>query len=151
LAFTLAKVSRLVRPDEALLAGLMHNIGEVYIVARAAKQSDAPQLDETVTREWNPTIGRALIENWKLPDEIASAVAGQLDSRERTQRGAASVLDVLVVAVAFAAQRATDTLDNAAMAKMPAAVVLGLNDDAFMRIQLESENELQMLRAALAE
>lgn len=148
-AFAMAKESRRVCPDESLLTGLLHNIGEVYIVARAARQPNgAAQLDEATTRAWNPSIGRALIENWRLPDEIACAVGGQLDS-ERSQRGAANVQDVLAVAVAFAAHTAANIPDNVAMARMPAALALGLTDAAFMRIQLESESELKMLQEAL--
>jgi HD-like signal output (HDOD) protein len=149
LAFSMAKESRRVRPDEALLAGLLHNIGEVYIVARAAKQpSAAPELDEAIIRAWNPNIGRVLIENWNLPDEIACAVGGQLDS-DRSHRGSANVQDVLPVAVALAAHMAANATDHAAMSKLPCAVALGLTDASLMRIQLESESELKMLQEAL--
>jgi HD-like signal output (HDOD) protein len=149
LSFTMAKESRRVRPDEGLLAGLLHNIGEVYMVARAAKlPSGTPKLDEAITRTWNPSIGRVLIENWNLPDEIACAVGGQLDS-ERSHRGTAIVQDVLAVAVAFAARTAANATDHAAMSRMPSAVALGLNEASFMRIQLESESELKMLQQAL--
>jgi HD-like signal output (HDOD) protein len=149
LAFSMAKESRRVRPDEGLLAGLLHNIGELYIVARASRQANgAAQLDEATRRAWNPSIGRALIENWRLPDEIACAVGSQLDP-ERSHRGAANVQDVLIVAVAFAQHKEANTPDNVAMAKLPSAVALGLTDISFMRIQLESERELKMLQEAL--
>ena len=38
----MAKESRRVRADEAMLAGLLHNIGKIYILARTPKdQADA--------------------------------------------------------------------------------------------------------------
>ena len=47
LAHAMAKESRLVRPDEAMLAGLLHNIGKVYILARTPKDA-APGCTSTM-------------------------------------------------------------------------------------------------------
>ena len=79
LAHAMAKESQLLRPDEALLAGLLHNIGKVYIIARTPKDAVAVHVDDAVLRDWHPGIGQALIENWKLPEDIAVAVGGQND------------------------------------------------------------------------
>ncbi len=80
LAHSLAKESRCVRTDEAMLAGLLHNIGKVYIIARAPKDpGSAPTLDAAAMRDWYPNIGKALSENWKMPEDITGAIAGQLD------------------------------------------------------------------------
>jgi HD-like signal output (HDOD) protein len=148
LAHAMAKESRCVRPDEALLAGLLHNMGKVYIVARSRKQGAALSVDDAVVRDWHPGIGQALIENWKLPEEIAAAVGGQLQL-ERSHTGPADLWDLLIVAVNVAAQMADNAADDAALAQMPPAVALGLTDSAFVRIMLESQTELEMLQAAL--
>jgi HD-like signal output (HDOD) protein len=149
LAFAMAKESRRVRTDEAMLAGLLHNIGKVYIIARSPQSRGAAgRLDEAVLRPWYPSVGQALVENWKLPDEIAAAVAGQLEL-ERRHEGPPDLQDLLIVAVHVAAQMADNSADDSALAKMPAAVSLGLSDSAFVRIVLESQTELEMLQAAL--
>jgi HD-like signal output (HDOD) protein len=75
------------RPDEALLAGLLHNIGKVYIIARTPKDAVHIHVDDAVLRDWHPGIGQALIENWKLPEDIAVAVGGQLESSAATRSG----------------------------------------------------------------
>ena len=149
LAYAMAKESRRVRTDEAMLAGLLHNIGKVYIIARSPRaQAGASGLDPAVVQHWYPSVGQALIENWKLPDEIAMAVAGQLEL-ERRHDGPPDLQDLLIVAAHVAAQMADNSADDSALAKMPPAVALGLTDSALVRIVLESQTELEMLQAAL--
>jgi HD-like signal output (HDOD) protein len=151
LAYAMAKESRRVRTDEAMLAGLLHNIGKVYIIARSPQASGGGAgegLDQAMLQQWHPSIGQALIENWKLPEEIALAVAGQLEL-ERRHDGPPDLQDLLIVAVHVAAQMANNSADDNALAKMPPAMALGLDDSAFVRIVLESQTELEMLQAAL--
>ena len=148
LAHAMAKESRLMRPDEALLAGLLHNIGKVYIIARTPKDASNIHVDDAVLRDWHPGIGQALIENWKLPEEIAVAVGGQLEI-ERCHGGPADLHDLLIVTVNLAAQMANNAADDAALVKLPAAAAMGLTDSAFVRIMLESQTEMETLQAAL--
>jgi HD-like signal output (HDOD) protein len=148
LAHAMAKESQLLRPDEALLAGLLHNIGKVYIIARTPKGAAQVHVDDAVLREWHPGIGQALIENWKLPEDIAVAVGGQNDV-ERSHAPPADLQDLLIVAVSLATQMANNAADDAALAQMPAAAAMGLTDSAIVRIMLESQTEMETLQAAL--
>ncbi len=148
LAHAMAKESKLLRPDEALLAGLLHNIGKVYIIARTPKGAVQVHIDDAVLRDWHPGIGQALIENWKLPEEIAAAVGGQNDV-ERSHAAPADLQDLLIVAVSLATQMANNAADDAALAQMPAATAMGLTDSAIVRIMLESQTEMETLQAAL--
>ena len=149
LAHAIAKESRRVRTDEAMLAGLLHNIGKVYMFARAPRDTGAvSRLDDAVLRPWYPSIGQALIENWKLPEEIAIAVAGQLEF-ERRHEGPPDLQDLLIVAVHMAEQIASNVPDDNALVQAPPAMALGLTDSALVRIMLESQTELEMLQAAL--
>jgi HD-like signal output (HDOD) protein len=148
LAHAIAKESRCVRPDEAMLAGLLHNIGMVYILARSPRDSSPETLNDAALRDWYPSIGQALIENWKLPEEIALAVGGQLDV-ERQHEGPADLHDLVIVAAHVAAQMAEGGAEEADAAQIPPAAALGLNDSALVRIMLESQTEMEMLQAAL--
>jgi HD-like signal output (HDOD) protein len=147
LTHAMAKETRGIRSDEALLAGLLHNIGKIYIIARSPKQG-AIQVDDPVLRDWYPGIGTALIENWRLPEDIAKAVGGQLEI-ERTHEEQADLQDLLIVAVEVAEQMKTNNADDSALAKLPSAAALGLSDSALVRIMLESQAEIEMLQAAL--
>jgi HD-like signal output (HDOD) protein len=132
-----------------MLAGLLHNIGKLYIIARVPKNPDsAPALDPAVVHDWHPNIGKALAQNWKLPEEIATAIGGQLES-DRSHEGPPDLLDLLIVAVEVAAKMAARAPDDEGLAQLPAAVALGLAAPAFKRIALDAHAELQKLQAAL--
>lgn len=149
LAHAMAKESRRVRTDEAMLAGLLHNIGKIYILARAPRDQVAVfGEDGGELRSWHPSIGQALIENWKLGDELAAAVGGQYEV-DREHAGPPDLQDLLIVAVRVAAQMANNSADDAELAKIPASAALGLNDSALVRIMLESQADIEMLQAAL--
>jgi HD-like signal output (HDOD) protein len=66
--------------DEAMLAGLLHCIGSLYILTHA-QQAD-PKLREDpqfrdVVRDWQPTLGKAILDGWGVPESIGEAVASQ--------------------------------------------------------------------------
>jgi HD-like signal output (HDOD) protein len=147
LAHAIAKEGRQVRADEAMLVGLLHNIGKLYLLARSSKRKGGT-LNASVVHEWYPSIGQALAENWKLPEHIAQAIAGQRDL-ERSHEGPPDLQDLLIVAVQLAGQIAGSSTADANLAQLPAAAALGLSDSALVRIMLESQTELSMLQAAL--
>jgi HD-like signal output (HDOD) protein len=147
LAHAIAKESRRVRADESMLAGLLHNIGKLYILARTPKGSSGT-MSVSVLEDWHPSIGQALAENWKLPDQIAGAIAGQREM-DRSHEGPADLQDLLIIAVHLAGQIASKATDDGGLSKLPAALALGLNDSALVRVMLESQTELAMLQAAL--
>lgn len=148
LAHSLAKETRSVRTDEAMLTGLLHNVGKLYIHARAPRNADSVALNVDMLNAWYPSIGKALAQNWKLPEEICAAIEGQLES-ERSHEGPGDLLDLLIVAVQVAARMAARAPDDEGLAKLPAAVALGLSAPAFKRIALDAHAEMQKLQAAL--
>jgi len=149
LAHSLAKETRCVRTDEAMLTGLLHNIGKLYIIARAPRNpGSAPALDATIVEDWSASIGKAVAQNWKLPEDIANAIGGQREI-DRTHEEPPDLLDLLIVAVQVAAKMAAHAPDDAGLARLPAAVALGLSESTFKRVALDAHAELQMLQAAL--
>lgn len=151
LAHAIARETRAARSDESMLVGLLHNIGKIYIIARAGKDSVLHRRSDvkaSILRDWYPGIGQALVENWKLPEQIAAAVGAQLD-RGREHAGGPDLADLLIVAVELAAQIAAGQSDDTQVARLPAARALGLDDKTIVRVVLESQTDLEMLQAAL--
>jgi HD-like signal output (HDOD) protein len=153
LAHVVASHTKAANSDEALLAGLMHNIGSVYILARAERHSalfsDAAVRDAIMT-DWTAHIGRSIAENWCMSDDVAAAIAEQ-SIETRPHSGRRDLLDVLSVAVR--------TAGFSPEVSDPALVVAGANTfqrlgiDASMLEQLlaESATEVAELRAALGD
>jgi HD-like signal output (HDOD) protein len=77
LAHMLARVRGRLDPDEAFLAGLLHEVGKLYILMRtkdsAEVLADAAAF-QSVLAAWHPRLGRAVIEAWELTEELAAAV-----------------------------------------------------------------------------
>ena len=95
-----------VNADLAMLAGLLHNIGAVYILARAGAGAGVirqTELREMLLKDWSATIGRSIAENWGLQEEVVEAIGQQFDV-DRARRGSADLSDVQSVAVANADQ-----------------------------------------------
>lgn len=75
-AYGLAKKLRVVAPDTALFAGMMVNLGEFFLLARAA---DFPEMESNMVQfaefvsTWNEPVSRALLEALDMPDDILDA------------------------------------------------------------------------------
>lgn len=91
-----------VSADEAFLTGLLHGIGNLYIMARAAMQgggNERPWLD--LLAGWQASIGKAVLESWGFAEEMCEAVGEQMD-HERRWKHAAGLADVLVASLLLA-------------------------------------------------
>jgi len=76
-----------VKSDEAFLAGLLHGIGRLYVLAHSVGKSAALRLELQSTdlmANWHPSIGKAVLENWRVGEVIADAV-GEQDNYDRRE------------------------------------------------------------------
>ena len=100
LSHTLAKRAQHLRPDEAMLAGLVHDIGKLYVLRRAADHhapcADERALDELVDA-WHVGIGRAIVDAWGFPEAVGVAV-DEHEELERDPGRDAELADVVLVA-----------------------------------------------------
>jgi HD-like signal output (HDOD) protein len=96
-----ATATAVVDPDEALLAGLLHNIGKLGLLARLeqapATLRAVPDRDALLIA-WHARIGLALTLSWQLPETVCTAIAEQ-DTLAATRGGHPNLNDVLAVAV----------------------------------------------------
>lgn len=68
------------QPDEAMLAGLLHGIGGLYILTHTQKAEPALREDpqfRSILADWQPRLGKAILDAWGLPERIGAAVAEQ--------------------------------------------------------------------------
>lgn len=73
ISFILAKLTKKVDPNEALLAGLLHNIGVLPILSFAGSQPEGSyQLSdiELCIDEVYGQIGAIILEEWEFPDSL---------------------------------------------------------------------------------
>lgn len=99
-SYVLAKKLTKVNPDEAMLAGLLHNIGKFYLYSRAGNHADLftneSAMDDLV-QQWYAEIGEAILESWEIPEKIVVAIRDH-EMLNRVHYGPADLTDVVMVA-----------------------------------------------------
>jgi HD-like signal output (HDOD) protein len=72
----LARIHTRINPEEALLAGLVHDLGAFYMLYRAAQYSELLIRTDTVKfliMQWHESIGVTLLSALGMPEEIVNA------------------------------------------------------------------------------
>jgi len=90
--------------DSALLAGLLHGVGRLYILTRLREHPRLrryPEACERILREWHAGVARAILDSWGVPEEVGDAVE-TFEQLDRELRGAISLSEVLTAASALA-------------------------------------------------
>ncbi len=151
-AYVLARNHSRVNPDEAMLTGMMHGIGKLYILTRATDHpglfgGDA-ELNEII-ENWHAPIGKAILENWEFPEAMAQAVADQANST-RDEDGAADLADVVAVAILIASYGTDIGGLELALQGHAGAKRLGLDESKTLSVMQDSAAEVTALGQALA-
>jgi HD-like signal output (HDOD) protein len=150
-AFVLARNCTKVNPDEAMLTGMMHAIGKLYVLTRVV---DHPELFASNTllsqiiTEWHASIGKAILENWNFSEAMARAVGDQADYG-RALEGPADLTDVIVVAILMASHMGDVPGLEASLSDTTAASRLGLDHAKTQAVMSESAAEVTALSQAL--
>ncbi|MCW5620653.1 MAG: HDOD domain-containing protein [Burkholderiales bacterium] len=78
LAFVLARRHGKVDPEEALFAGLVHDLGHFYLLWRASQFPEMMAAERSelyaLVHEWHPGIGAALLQNLGMVERLVRAV-----------------------------------------------------------------------------
>lgn len=150
LAYALARVTRAVPPDDALLAGLLHDIGHYYILLRADAHPDLfadPAALERLRSEWHCGIGKSILEGWHFSPEIAQA-ADEHEHYGREHPGKADLADVVMVANLHANLR-LKKLAPVPWSEIPAFRALALTPEQSIQAFRDSRSEIEAMMAAL--
>jgi HD-like signal output (HDOD) protein len=137
--------------DEVMLAGLIHDIGKLPILAKARTvpglRSDEKTLD-AVLAKLHPALGKAILTAWKFPEEIICAAA----EHENMQRDSAKldITDIVIVANlhSFIGKSDAKKVD---WNQIPAMQKLGLDADMSIGVLEEAREEIMEIQKVLAQ
>jgi HD-like signal output (HDOD) protein len=134
-------------PDQALLAGMLHAVGKLFVLTRVSRFPSllgSPAYAQIEAR-WHAQAGRTILERWDMSAEVIDA-ACQLDAPPRPEGPPPDLRDLLQAA-----------RQVARMSEAPTAEVL--DRPPFRRLRLDaraceaaiaaSAEEVASLRAAL--
>jgi HD-like signal output (HDOD) protein len=150
-AYLLAKRFTTHNPDQALLTGMLHNVGKLYIQTRLVGHPllfRDHESQQAITRDWHASIGMAILENWGLPDEVCEAVRDHEDIM-RTHRGAADLTDITTAAVILSQIAAQSDGLQPNLQELKAFRVIGLDNAGSQQVIRDMQEEIAALRQAL--
>jgi HD-like signal output (HDOD) protein len=140
-----------VNPDSALLAGLLHGVGKLYILTRAHKHpalfSDRPAYEQIV-RDWHVSVAQALLENWEISADIVKAIS-EFEDLDRGHTGPADLSDVLTVAHLLVSYQEYPESIELNMQGVSARKRMAMEGTSYSNLILESCDEIRELQEAL--
>jgi len=151
MSFVVARSWTKVNADQAMLAGLMHGMGRVYILTRAVKHTELfadPSAYHQIVRDWNAQVAKAVLESWEISPDIIEAVE-HYEILDRAGSGEVDLTDVLTIANVLVSFHTDLPAMEMRLKETSAAVRLGVNAEAIQKVLQETGGELASLRSAL--
>jgi HD-like signal output (HDOD) protein len=144
-AYVIARAMTRINPDEALFAGMVHDVGHFYLLSRSNRYPELAQNAEEfefVLREWHGEIGHAVLNSLGLSEEMAGAVA-----RHDQPVVALPPTDLAgVLSLANAATRCPNPLERPTA---DSGLWLDAAESSLVELMARSEPEIQSLIGAL--
>lgn len=149
----MAKRLTKLNPDEAMLAGLIHDIGTLPILKRALDFPDILENKEALQRVigcMHTEIGKMIIEDWHFPAAIVTAVA-EHENIERTGSPEPDYADIVMLANLHSYMGAEhNKYANVDWNKIPALEKLGLTPEQSIATMAEAQAEISEIQKLLA-
>ncbi len=99
-SYVLAQRQKHLKPEDAMLAGLVHDIGALplYLYADRHHPEIAPATLEELISKLSAPIGIKLLQSWNFPAELIDVIAGHENHRRITLSDVADYVDVVTMA-----------------------------------------------------
>ena len=150
-AYVVARRLGRVTAATALLAGLLHGVGKLYILSRAHQHQDLladPTTYSHIVSDWHSSIAKALLEQWQMPEEIVVAI-NEFEDLERDHTGPADLGDVLTIACLLVRLKDHPEEIDIELQALKAAQRLQLRPDTCWQLLKESAGEIVAMQQAL--
>lgn len=100
-AYVIARRLTRYKPDEAMLAGLVHDLGAFYMLYRATQYPELRSRPDSVRYliiQWHESIGHTLLLALGLPEDLAEAVREHDQPRQAPPAVPRNLTDIVYVA-----------------------------------------------------
>ncbi len=144
----LARTQTQINPDEALLAGLVHDLGAFYMLYRAAQYPELrcrPDSVKYLILNWHESIGVSLLGVLGLPDEIVNATIDH-DQLRKAPAAVRTLSDIVHVANILAGT----SFELLHQGIDPKAAELEIVRHQFSELQAEIKADTQEMMAVFA-
>ena len=151
LSYVIAKKLTKINPDEAMLAGLLHDIGKYYILTRSEQYPvlfSEPGVLDDIMNKWHTGVGRSILDAWGFNENIAKA-SDEHETLDRIHFGPPSLTDVVLVANLLSHSDDLSQLPDLDWEKIPTLKRLELTSELAHEILGESSEEIKSIIQAL--
>lgn len=114
--------------DEAMLAGLLHDIGVLPILLKADDRPELlqnPVLLQSLIDDLSAPIGTAILESWDFPESLIAAVSEHKDYQRDSVNGP-DIVDIVQVANLQSVANIGQIMSDDELALVPSIVKLGV-------------------------
>jgi HD-like signal output (HDOD) protein len=127
-------------PEQALLAGLIHNIGSLPILVMAEDDDDLHQdaaALKQITQELQGRVGELILKNWHFTDNMIEVVR-ECYNFSYDHQGPATFIDIVQASLLQGGHTDNDSID---WANVPAFAKLGMDSEVNV-VDIEENKEL---------
>lgn len=147
ISHVLARKFTKLKPDQAMLAGLIHDIGAIPVYTEAA---DIPELeDETLLQrivdKIHNLVGTTILDEWNFPQELIDVVSNHEDLRYDSGEEV-DYVDVVTVANILSYVGTFHPLTKKEWMEIPAFKKLGLTPEESIAIMEEAQEEVALVQ-----
>ncbi|PCJ36859.1 MAG: hypothetical protein COA75_06305 [Cellvibrionales bacterium] len=147
-----------IKPDEALIAGVLHDVGKIYLLARMEEYPELTedlQTFEAVIAEWHTGVGAAILEAWRFSEDLV-LVADEHEMLDRVPtndqggiRFEADLTDVVQAANLFAHAIEQGNEMDPEWTEIESFKRLKLDEELIHEIMVQSKEEIDSIVSAL--
>jgi HD-like signal output (HDOD) protein len=151
-AYVVAKNFTKLNRDQAMLGGLLHGVGKLYVLTRAMKFPFAMQDRDrfkAITREWQRASARNVLTAWKIHPDVVSAVS-DFEDLNRTAHDEPDQTDVLTVSYLLIGYVGRLQALAPSVDKVKAFARMHLKFDIMEDAMTAAQEEIELIRRSIA-
>lgn len=147
ISMILARKFTKLKPDQAMLAGLIHDIGAIPIYTEAANipELEDEELLQNIVAKIHNLIGTAILDDWNFPQELIDVVSNHEDLNYDSGDGV-DYVDVVTVANILSHIGTPHPLAKRDWAEATAFKKLGLTPEESINVIEEAQEEVNMIQ-----
>ncbi len=138
-------------PEQAMLAGLIHDIGKLPILSQLEHFPELLEDSETVDRLLqllHPQIGKVILEVWQFPPEMIT-VAAEHENLQRNSGPEVDYTDIVVIANMHGHLGEAGYVGFAEWPTVPAYAKLGFNPKQYLAALSDAQQEMLEIQKLL--
>ena len=152
ISHVLARQHTKLKPDQAMLGGLIHDIGAIPILSEAAnipELKDDEELLNSIVQKLHNLVGTSILDDWNIPQELIDVVSEHEDL-QRNSGDKIDYVDIVTVANILSYVGTQHRLAKMEWTEIPAFKKFGLTPEQSIAAMEEAQEEVALVQKMFA-